>query len=134
MSERWSTGSPRTCSGDMYPTVPNTAPASVSGGHRLRLGDLVPLRELREAEVEDLRPIVLREDHVLGLQVAVDDSLLVGGREAFAIWTATSTAFRGDSGPARSLSRSVSPSSSSMTRRWRAVESEEVEPGISSNE
>src|SRR2546430_5534384 len=29
MSERWSTSFPRTCSGDMYPTVPITVPDSV---------------------------------------------------------------------------------------------------------
>ena len=36
----------------------------------------------REAEVEDLGVAVLREEDVLGLEVAVDDPLLVGGGEA----------------------------------------------------
>jgi hypothetical protein len=40
------------------------------------------LDELREAEVEDLDPAVLRDEKVLGLEVPVDDSLLVGGRES----------------------------------------------------
>ena len=35
-----------------------------------------------EAEVEDLGVAVLREEDVLGLEVAVDDPLLVGGGEA----------------------------------------------------
>src|SRR6185295_18061438 len=37
---------------------------------------------LGEPEVEDLETPVLRDEHVLGLQIAVDDSFVVGGREA----------------------------------------------------
>jgi hypothetical protein len=37
--------------------------------------------ELRQAEVEDLHAAVVRDEEVLGLQVAVDDPLLVGRRE-----------------------------------------------------
>ena len=40
------------------------------------------LRELREAEVEDLDAAVLRDEDVLGLQVPVDDALLVRRGEA----------------------------------------------------
>ena len=36
------------------------------------------LEQLGEAEVEDLRVAVRRDDHVLGLDVAVDDARLVG--------------------------------------------------------
>ena len=40
------------------------------------------LRQLGEAEVEDLDAPVLRDEDVLGLQVAMDDALLVRRREA----------------------------------------------------
>ncbi len=36
----------------------------------------------REAEVEDLDPTVSREEQVLGLEIPVDNPLLVGGGEA----------------------------------------------------
>ena len=39
------------------------------------------MSQLGEAEVEDLDPAVPRDEEVLGFQVAVDDSLLVRGRE-----------------------------------------------------
>ena len=48
------------------------------GHRRRRLGP----RELGEAEVEDLDAAVVRDEDVLGLQVAVDDALLVRGAEA----------------------------------------------------
>ena len=38
-------------------------------------------RELGEAEVEDLDPPVARDEDVLGLQIAVDDALVVRGGE-----------------------------------------------------
>ena len=40
------------------------------------------LRQLGEAEVEDLHPAVAGDEDVLGLQVAVDDALVVRGGEA----------------------------------------------------
>ena len=40
------------------------------------------LDPLRQAEVEDLDVAVSRDEEVLGLQVPVDDALLVGGGEA----------------------------------------------------
>ena len=55
------------------------------GGRRqigLRARSFADLRQLREAEVEDLDAPVLRDEEVLGLQVAVDDALLVRGGEA----------------------------------------------------
>jgi hypothetical protein len=39
------------------------------------------LLQLGETEVEDLDPPVLRDEQVLGLEIPVDDALLVGGRE-----------------------------------------------------
>ena len=53
------------------------------GGREVRgLAALLGVRELREAEVEDLHAAVVRDEDVLGLQVPVDDPLLVRGREA----------------------------------------------------
>ena len=52
-----------------------------AGGGRRQVRDLraalLRVRELGEAEVEDLQPTVVRDEDVLGLQVPVDDSLLV---------------------------------------------------------
>src|ERR1019366_10713491 len=39
-------------------------------------------RGLREAEIEDLDDVVRRQDHVLGLQVPVDDASRVRGGQA----------------------------------------------------
>src|SRR5262249_47311024 len=36
----------------------------------------------REAEVQDLDPAIARHENVVGLQVAVDDTSVMGGREA----------------------------------------------------
>ena len=79
---RWSTGRARTCSGDMYPTVPITTPGCVGATVGERVSPGSACRELREAEVEDLHVTILRHEHVLGLQVPVDDPLLVGRGEA----------------------------------------------------
>ena len=43
---------------------------------------LLRVRQLRQAEVEDLHAAVVRDEDVLGLEVAVDDPLLVRGGEA----------------------------------------------------
>ena len=48
----------------------------------LRSRALVDLRELGEAEVEDLDAAFVRDEEVLGLQVPVDDPLVVRGGEA----------------------------------------------------
>ncbi len=60
--------------------------AGLRGGGRGReIGGLAPLlgvRQLGEAEVEDLHPAVVGDEEVLGLQVPVDDPLLVRGGEA----------------------------------------------------
>jgi hypothetical protein len=65
----------------MYAGVPNTAPSRVR-----RVWSLRPRRvELREAEIEDLGEeralLVLRQEDVLGLQIAVDDARAVRLRE-----------------------------------------------------
>ena len=73
--------------------------------------------QLRQAEVEDLHAPVRRDEHVVRLQVAMDDALLVRGGEARARSARRSRApCAPGCGPLLSRSRSVSPSSSSMTR------------------
>ena len=46
------------------------------------LGVSLGLRQLRQAEVENLGAAFLRHEDVFGFQVAVNDSLLVRGRKA----------------------------------------------------
>src|SRR5215471_6698425 len=83
MSLRASTFSPRACSGDMYSGVPDTvvppleiafAPARLDRGH----AEVAHLRHVDEIAVV---VALLGEDDVLGLDVAVDDALLVRGAE-----------------------------------------------------
>ena len=52
--------------------------AGLGGGRGARLGP----DQLGQAEVEDLQAAVFRDEDVLGLQVPVNDALLVGGGEA----------------------------------------------------
>ena len=85
MSVRLSTGLPRACSGLMYAAVPRIIPAAVA--RAVSVGECVtpaeapdgrvPLEDLREAEVEELDSPVGRDLDVRGLEVAVDDPLLV---------------------------------------------------------
>ena len=77
------TFSPRSCSGDMYGSVPTAVPACVSeacdlseGGRHVRVHG-----PLGEAEVEHLDPAVWRDDDVVALQVAMHDTTLVRVRE-----------------------------------------------------
>ena len=72
-------------------------------------------RQLRQTEVEDLHPAVGRDEHVLRLQVAVDDALVVRGREAVGDLHGDVDGLAHGKRPARSRSRSVSPSSNSDT-------------------
>ena len=59
MSLRWSASSPRTCSGDMYPTVPITTPACVrAAGAWSRPGIPRAAPDARQPEVENLRASV----------------------------------------------------------------------------
>ena len=58
------------------------AGAGRDGGLFAGRGAFVGTRQLREAEVEDLHAPVVGDEQVLGLQVAMDDALVVRGREA----------------------------------------------------
>ena len=69
----------------------------------------------RQTEVEDLGVTVLRQKDVLGLDVAVDDPLLVGGREPLRNLPRDVERTAGGSGPFAMAIRSVSPSRSSLT-------------------
>ncbi len=88
MSERWSTGAPRICSGDMYRTVPTTMPetvsrAAVSASSRpSKVTGACDSTSLARPKSRSFTLSVARQEDVLGLQVAVDDAGGVGGREA----------------------------------------------------
>ena len=108
---------PATCS----PTVPRTMPGSVPGAvpwsSRRRRPPARGRRQLRQAEVEDLDAPVPRDEEVLGLQVAVDDPLLVRGGQARARSGARSrSALRGGQRPAAERARAASrPRAAPMT-------------------
>ena len=87
------------------------------GGRKVgRLGALFLVRQLGEAEVEDLDAAVLRDEEVLGLQVPVDDALLVRGRQAVGdLEGVVHGLARRELAARQSAARSVSPSSSSGT-------------------
>ena len=117
MSVRWSTGSPRTCSGDMYPAVPSKAPVAVDGS-----GGSVGAWGLGSGRVSLATP----KSRILTCPSLVTNTL-AGLRSRWmipfscaaarpcAIWTAVSTALRTARPPFLSRSRRVSPSSSSET-------------------
>ena len=64
-------GSAVACSGAMYDGVPSAKPTEVSATARARFR-----HRLRHAEIGDLR-VPAREQHVVGLDVAVHDAMLV---------------------------------------------------------
>ena len=78
-------------------------PGSVRGGRpsaRRPLVDRAAVGQLRQAEVEDLDAAVAGDEDVLGLEVAVDDALLVRGRQPLRdLQPPSSIALRGGSGP-----------------------------------
>ena len=89
MSARLSTGLPRACSGAMYAAVPRIIPACVIAGVVI-VGDMRHVRaapsprrlhRLRQPEVEHLHRAVGAHLDVRGLQIAMDDALLVRGFE-----------------------------------------------------
>ena len=78
-SARASTGPPRICSGARYPAVPRRTPLSVARSRRCRR---IPVRQLGDAEVENLRHAGPRQEDVLGLQIAVDQARRVRRRQS----------------------------------------------------
>ena len=118
-SVRASTGAPRACSGDMYGVVPTMRPATVSrfaaaaAPGATRSAEL--LGELGDAEVEHLDVAVAAQHHVLGLDVAMHDALVVRGDERRADLDRDVHGLRrARAGRATAPSRSVSPSISSL--------------------
>ena len=81
---------------------------------------------LREAEVEDLDPAVAGQEHVVGLEVAVDDVLAVRRGEAVRDAGRDLGGLARRDRPRAIRSRSVSPSSSSVTRYGAPVVRAEV--------
>ena len=81
MSERESVGLPRTCSGDMYPAVPITVPASVptccvgASPERSASGRVSLARPKSRIFIAS----VAGNENVFRLQVAMDDALFVRG-------------------------------------------------------
>lgn len=71
-SDRSSTDSPLTCSGDMYAIVPSVRP--------VRVTPVCP-RSLRDSEIEDLDDAIRRDHDIRGFDVPVDDARLMGLRE-----------------------------------------------------
>ena len=82
MSVRSSTSVPTTCSGAMYPTVPSTTPGTVKCCVSESL-DLI----FGDAEIEQLHlsltVLVLGDEDVPGLEIAVDHPQAVGRLEPF---------------------------------------------------
>ena len=99
--------------------MPITTPGSVAerdGRKVRRAGGVLDLRQLRQPEVEDLDAAVLRDEEVLGLQVPVDDALVVRGGETLRdLDGVVDRACDARGGRRRAARRSVSPSSSSWT-------------------
>ena len=85
MSVRASTALPRTCSGPCSPVCRESSPPG-SGCRPWGLPSECILKraqvpQLRQTEVEDLYAAVFGEPEVLWFEVAMDDALLVGGRQ-----------------------------------------------------
>ncbi len=84
MSARLSTGLPRACSGLMYAAVPRIIPACVIAGDVI-VGEFIAsavaldvrVERLGETEVQHLHRAVTSHLDVRGLQIAMDDPLLV---------------------------------------------------------
>ena len=106
------------CTGTCRAPSPRCVSGFASVGKRRRArGAAEPDAGAREAEVEELRA-GLRQHHVAGLEVAVDDALLVRAlRARRRPAPRTSRTWSSGSGPFCRRSASDSPSSSSITRK-----------------
>ena len=124
MSVRRSTSRPRACSGDMYGGgAHDDAGAGRRCDHRRRhrqrdIGRLGADR-LGQTEVQHLHLVVGGDLDVGRLEVAVDDSRLVRLLEPFGDLLAIGSASPSGIAPRRIRSSSVSPGTSSITRKWR---------------
>lgn len=118
MSARWPTGSPWSCSGEIQPPVPTTAPELVAAPG----SDLVVASGEIASRFAGPKSRILTED-VLRLEVAVDDSMACAASRLSASEAPTSTASRHVRRPRRSASRRVRPSRSSKTSagQWSSV-------------
>ena len=87
--------------------------------HRPSIEIRIADAKLGDAEVENLHAPVARDHHVLRLEIAVHDPLRVRRGEAACIAAAISQARAAGIAPRPMQSRSVSPSSSSITRYGR---------------
>ncbi len=81
MSVRLSIAFPRACSGLMYEAVPMMAPSAVSSRHGRRVRYVQRSRVgrdgFRQTEVQDLDLVASGQFDVRGLQIAVNDPLLM---------------------------------------------------------
>ena len=137
MSVRASAARPSSCSGAMYCGVPTTAPSTVSdrssvvstdGEPSAFSGAIARARPKSRSLAPDFVSMTLpglRSRWTIPLRCAASRAAAISAPHRM-------TSGRGI-GPRSSRAASVSPSTSSMTRRWR-VEEEEEEEGISSNE
>ena len=87
MSLRASTSIPRACSGDMYLAVPSTIPGSLvedvmaDAASTNCLSD-PPLAQLGDSEIEDFNNSVGSNNHILGLDVAMNNSAGMSRRQS----------------------------------------------------
>ena len=123
MSARLSTALPRACSGLMYAAVPRITPTPViiagvvivgdcddARGHRARR-----FQRLGQAEVQHLHGAVRPHLDVGGLQIAVNDALLVRRFERFGDLLRDRQRLVDRDRPRAMRSASVGPSTSSIT-------------------
>src|SRR5262249_54543175 len=75
MSLRESVVFPRTCSGDMYPTVPKR-------GQCLIINGFVDCRLFGETKIEDFHSAIGCHEQIFRLEVAMDNSFIVCSRES----------------------------------------------------
>ena len=123
-SLRWSAGNPFACSGDMYAAVPRMMPAWLA--IMLSVGESDMLLAVRSFSIAFARPksstFTLSSGVILtfaGLRSRWTMPRSCAASSASVICCAILSVSSTGSGPRRSRSASVSPSMSSITRKWR---------------